>query len=79
MDKARALKKITREVLGDRPGSSFYNKINWMLDEADWSNASLVSVTKEIERMVKLFIGVEFAGMLEKRYKDFFINNTSHI
>ena len=72
MEKAEELKKLTRDTLGDGPGAGFYAKVDRMLEDGDWSNTSLVSATREIEKMVKLFVGIDSAGLLEKRYSEYF-------
>jgi hypothetical protein len=71
-NKAEELKGITRAVLGDSPGQGFYARVEHMLDDSSWSNTSLLSATKEIEKAVRLFVGVECARTLQKKYKEFF-------
>jgi len=78
-DKAGELKRITMEVLGDAPGMKFYARAGKMLDDGAWSSASLVSATREIEKMVRLFVGAEFAVRLKERYKEYFKGHTFHI
>lgn len=78
-NKAEELKRITRDVLGDSPGQSFYAKVEHMIDDGSWSNTSLLSATKEIEKAAKLFVGVEHAKSLQKKYKDFFKKYTAYV
>lgn len=79
MNKAEELKAITRKVLGDRPGKGFYSKADRLLTEGTCTNASLLRATKNIEWIVKLFVGVELAGSLNRKYRDFFKNNPSYL
>lgn len=79
MEKAEELKKITRQVLGELPGAGFYAKVDKMLEDGEWSTASLLSATREIEKIVRLFVGVEDANSLGKKYKDYFHAHTFHI
>jgi len=79
MDKADELKAITRKVLGDRPGKGFYSRVDRMLTEGVCTNTSLIRTTRNIERIVKLFVGVELAGSLNQKYSDFFKNNPSYL
>jgi hypothetical protein len=72
MDNAGELKKLTREVLGDNPGESFYAKADKMLEDGAWSRAALISATREVEKIVKLFVGVEYANLLGTKYKEYF-------
>ncbi len=72
MDRGDALKKITWDILGKRPGRGFYIKADRMIDDAAWSNPSLLSAAREIEKIVRLFVGIECADMLQKRYREFF-------
>jgi hypothetical protein len=79
MNKAEELIAITRKVLGDRPGKGFYSKANSLLTEGTCTNASLLSATRKIELIVKLFVGVELAVSLNRKYSDFFKNNPSYL
>jgi hypothetical protein len=72
MDNAVELKRITREVLGDSPGESFYAKADKMIEDGAWSRSSLLSATREVEKIVKLFVGVEYANLLGTKYKEYF-------
>ncbi len=72
MDRAEALKKITWDVLGKRPGKGFYIKADRMIDDAAWSNPSLLSAARAIEKMVRLFVDVKDAKELQKKYREFF-------
>jgi hypothetical protein len=78
-NKAEELKGITRAVLGDRPGQSFYARIELLIDDGSWSNTSLLSATKEIEKAVRLFVGVECARSLQKKYKEFFKKHPAYV
>ena len=78
MDKADELKVITRKVLGDGPGPGFYAKADRLFDEA-LTNAALVLATREVEKTVKLFVGVQSAAVLKQKYKDFFRKNPSYV
>ncbi len=77
MDRAEALKKITWDVLGKRPGKRFYVKADRMIDDAAWSNPSLLSAARGIERIVRLFVSVEDARALQKKYREFFKDRLS--
>lgn len=79
MNKAEELKAITRRVLGNRPGKGFYSKADRMLTEGTCTNASLICATRNIERVVKLFVDVELAVSLNKKYSDFFKNHPSYL
>ena len=78
MDKAEALKKITREVVGKRAGDGFYAKADAVLDEAGTSVA-LMAAAKKIEGMVRLFVDEEFSGRLSEKYMDFFRSNPTYL
>ena len=78
MDKADELKLITRKVLGDGPGPGFYARADQLFDEA-LTNAALVLATKEVEKTVKLFVGVQSAAVLKEKYKDFFRKNPAYV
>ncbi len=79
MNKAKVLKAITRQVLGDSPGKDFYSRVDRLLTEGVNTNASLLRATRNIERTVKLFVGVELAVSLNQRYSDFFKNHPSYL
>ena len=79
MNKTNELKAITRKVLGDRPGKNFYARVDRLLTEGVNTNASLLHATRNIERTVKLFVGVELASSLNQRYSDFFKNHPSYL
>lgn len=79
MNKSRELKAITRKVLGDRPGKDFYARVDRLLTEGVSTNASLLRATRDIERTVKLFVGVELAASLNQKYSDFFKNHPSYL
>ncbi|MHB8172932.1 MAG: hypothetical protein ACYDFU_00535 [Nitrospirota bacterium] len=66
------MKKITWDVLGKRPGKGFYLKADRMIEDGAWSTPSLLSAAKEIEKTVRLFVGVEYAHALQKKYREFF-------
>ncbi len=76
--KADELKAITRKVLGDGPGPGFYAKADRLFDEA-LTNSALVLATREIEKSVKLFVGVQSATVLKQKYQDFFKKNPSYV
>ena len=78
MNKAHELKEITRKVLGEGPGPGFYARADRLFDEA-LTNAALVLATREVEKSVKLFVGVQSATVLKEKYKDFFRKNPSYV
>ena len=76
---AEELKAITRGLLGDRPGARFYAQADKMLEDRAWSSTSLIKATREIEKIVKLFIGVESAALLGKRYSEYLRSHSFQI
>ena len=78
MNKAEDLKRIMRAVLG-RGAGAYYARFDRMLEEGDFAHASLLSVTRKIESIVRFYINVEKADLLGEEFREYLKKNSSYL
>lgn len=76
---AEELKRLTREVLGEGPGDTFYARADRMIEDGSYCHAALMLATREIEKTVRLFIDADLALALRKRYREFYKSHPAYV